>query len=458
MPPELALLLTLVFIAVLFWHDARERPNLSAGFWLPLCWMLINGSRTVSEWIGATGEKGSATLEDGTPIDRVVFIALIASGAYVLYRRRVNISEIVRRNVWLTIFFAYCFLAVFWSDFPFVAFKRWIKVLGHPIMALIILTEPDPREALRRLMKRSAYVLIPGSILFIKYYPELGRRFDVWSGNPFNIGVTGDKNALGYVCMILGFFFAWHVLNTLRQAKGSRRTRELVLGAGFLAMILWLLSASDSKTPLGALVVSVAAMAFLGLRSVDTRYAGAYLAGASISIAVAEMLFGIYEWAVGLLGRTVTLTDRTLIWDEVLKIEINPLLGAGFESFWVGARLDRLWDIFPFQPVQAHNGYLETYLNLGLLGLFVLGGLIAATFVKTQHELLIDRSFGQFRMGFLLAVVLYNSTEATFKALHLVWFVFYLIALDYPRKRATTVDGAGARRPARRTALRSDAS
>jgi hypothetical protein len=41
-----------------------------------------------------------------------------------------------------TIFFVYCFLAIFWSDFPFVAFKRWIKVLGQPIMALIVLESP----------------------------------------------------------------------------------------------------------------------------------------------------------------------------------------------------------------------------------------------------------------------------------------------------------------------------
>jgi exopolysaccharide production protein ExoQ len=77
--------------------------------------------------------------------------------------------EIVRNNQWLAIFFVYCFLAIFWSDFPFVAFKRWMKVLGHPIMALIVLTKPDPGEALTRLMKRCAYVIVPVSLLFIKY-------------------------------------------------------------------------------------------------------------------------------------------------------------------------------------------------------------------------------------------------------------------------------------------------
>ena len=48
------------------------------------------------------------------------------------------------------------------------------KILGHPIMALIVLTEPDFEEALIRLMKRCAYVVVPISILWIKYYPRLG--------------------------------------------------------------------------------------------------------------------------------------------------------------------------------------------------------------------------------------------------------------------------------------------
>ena len=72
-------------------------------------------------------------------------------------------------------FIVYCLLSILWSDFPFVSFKRWIKVLGHPIMVLVIFTEPDPKEALVRLMKRCAYIVLPVSILWMKYYPNLGR-------------------------------------------------------------------------------------------------------------------------------------------------------------------------------------------------------------------------------------------------------------------------------------------
>ena len=89
-------------------------------------------------------------------------------------------------------------------------------------MALIVLTEPDPGEALTRLMKRCAYVIVPVSILFIKYYPEWGRGFDSWTGAAFNTGITTDKNALGGDCLILGYFFVWHLLETWRSSAAPK--------------------------------------------------------------------------------------------------------------------------------------------------------------------------------------------------------------------------------------------
>ena len=58
--------------------------------------------------------------------------------------------------------------------------------------------------------------------------------------------------------------------------------------------------------------------------------------------------------------------------------------------------------------------------------------LIFTAFSKGRRALLAGYDFGRFRLGFVAAFVLYNWTEAAFKALHPVWFVFYIIAIDYP--------------------------
>ncbi len=248
--------------------------------------MLILCSRQPSEWLDIFGlHLGAASLEEGSPLDACVYSGLIAAGAVRLGKRRVQLSRIIRNNQWLTIFFVYCLLAIFWSDFPFVAFKRWIKVSGHPIMALIVLTEPNPVEAVTRLMKRCAYVIVPVSILFIKYYPQWGRGFDSWTGTASNTGITTNKNALGGDCLIFGFFFFWYLLGTRGSERDRMRRKEIFLMAGFLVAIWWLFSMAHSSTSLVSCALGVLLMGFLGLRFVEKRFIGTYLICAAIMFA-----------------------------------------------------------------------------------------------------------------------------------------------------------------------------
>src|ERR1700730_18152290 len=248
-PPQVALLLTVFLIIFLFRRDIGQRPNVTGALWLPLIWMFIICSRQPSEWLGLFGlNLGGTSLEGGSPFDACVYLSLIATGMYVLNKRQVQLSEILRNNQWLTIFFVYCFLAIFWSDFPFVSFKRWIKVISHPIMALVILTETDPLSGLITLMKRCAYIIFPVSLTFIKYFPQWGRGFNEWNGLPENAGIATSKNALGCDCLILGFFFVWYFLQVKQMEQGRAKRHELFLAVTFLAAIWWLLSLAQSST------------------------------------------------------------------------------------------------------------------------------------------------------------------------------------------------------------------
>jgi hypothetical protein len=62
----------------------------------------------------------------------------------------------------------------------------------------------------------------------------------------------------------------------------------------------------------------------------------------------------------------------------------------------------------------------------------MLFGLIVATFRKIRFELVQNTDWGRFRLGFLAAIVFYNLTEATFRGLSLTWFIFFIIAMEYP--------------------------
>jgi exopolysaccharide production protein ExoQ len=435
LPPFVALFLTVGLIAFLFRRDIREKPNVTGGLWLPLVWLVLICSRSVSAWLNIFGfhVAGAASVEEGSPLDAYFYLALATAGFCVLIRRQVSLSEVLQQNGWLMAFIAYCFIAILWSDYPFISLKRWIKILGHPIMALIVLTEPDPKEALIRLMKRCAYIVVPVSVLFIKYYPRWGQAYDQWTGMVMNNGIAVSKNQLGADCMILGYFFFWYLLQTWRSERNIRRRNELRLIAGFLIGIWWLFSRAHSATSLVSFFVGVAMVLFLGLRSTNKKFIGTYLLTAVVLIAAGELAFGLSGRLSEALGRGATMSGRTELWKHLLELHTNPIVGTGFESFWLGDRLKQLEGIFFFIPNEAHNGYLEIYLELGLLGLLLVIGLFIATFWKVRLELFRNFEWGRYHMGFLTAVIFYNWTEAAFGTYSPICFVFYLIAMKYPR-------------------------
>ncbi len=384
LPPPIALLGTVIFVWYLFRRDIRQRPNVTGAVWLPIIWVVLMGSRSISQWLAAFNfpiAVGSS--DEGNPLDALVYLSLIFLGFNVLNKS-------------------------------------------------ILLTEPDPDEALLRLMKRSAYILVTFSILAIKYYPEVGRRFDEWTGLAVNVGISQSKNTLGCACLVLGFFFIWRFLRIWRTERSKVRRDELRLLGVLLLMIAYLLRKSHDATATLCLLIAITLIFVTGRQWFNKKLIGTYVVAALVGLVAAELAFGVFEQIGDLTGHSSTLMGRMELWRECLAVDTNPIFGVGFESFWVGDRLHLLREGRAWQPTEAHNGYLETYLNLGFVGLFMLFGLIIATFRKIRLDLFRTPDWGRFELGFLAAIVFYNLTEATFKGLSLTWFIFFIVAMKHP--------------------------
>ncbi|MFO1128776.1 MAG: O-antigen ligase family protein [Rhodospirillales bacterium] len=445
MPPPLALFLTVAFVVVLYVRGFRAEEKGSGALWLPVTWIMITGSRFVSQWLSLGSSITITNGAEGSPIDAAVFAGLILAGTIVLIRRNA-IARFVQKNPWLVLFIVYSLLSIAWSDFPEIAIKRWIKTLGHPVMALVILSDPKPMNALRIVMKRCAFVLIPFSITMIKYYPQYSQGYDAWTGRVFYGGVAVDKNFLGLLCTIFGNFFVWSLLTRSSIADRRARREQVIIASIFLLMIFWLLSRADSSTSLATLILGSTTMVVLGSSKVNKRHLGIYVFGIIAVVLLAEMGFGLSAEIIRLLGRDPTLTDRTFVWHDALSLQPNPLLGAGFESFWLGPRLEAMWAKWTWRPIQAHNGYIEIYLNLGIVGVSLLAAIILATYGKIARQFLSDPDFARLRLGYLFAFLAHNITEATFVGVHLVWTMFYIIAIEYQGQRLTEKTPAAERR------------
>jgi O-antigen ligase len=147
------------------------------------------------------------------------------------------------------------------------------------------------------------------------------------------------------------------------------------------------------------------------------------------------------------LGRNPTLTGRTLIWKAVLAQPINPLVGAGFESFWMGNRMESVWSMSQRGIQQAHDGYLELYLNLGWIGLALLGMLIVTGYWRGMALYRRDAHAGRLRIAVLTAAVLFGFTEAGFRMLSPDWFGFLLAVTAMPIGPAPRAAAVFAARP-----------
>jgi len=330
-------------------------------------------------------------------------------------------------------FFLYGAVSALWSDFPEVAFKRWVKFLGNFVMVLIVLTDPNPSAAVKRLLVRTGFILIPLSVLFIKYYPELGRSYDQFTYKPFFSGVAVSKNSLGIICLILGLGSVWRFLEAYRSAERPRLSGPLVAHGVILIMVLWLFSMANSSTSLACFLVGSGLLLLTSLRRAPlTPMTLNILFVAVVSLAFFGLFIDANAGLVEALGRDATLSTRTDLWAELLQMNSDPLIGAGFESFWLGKRAKMLWQQHWWHPNQAHNGYLELFLNEGWIGLVLLGFLMTWGYRNVVHSLNRDSILGGLKVSFFIITVLYNLTEATFKAIHPVWIIFLLAVTVVP--------------------------
>ena len=263
MPPSLALFSWLILLVALLRFDPAKDPGTSFALWVPLIWMFILGTRLPSQWLGGQVGQVAEALEEGNPLDRTIFSVLILLAIGVLTSRSFKWGDFIGRNIALTTFLLFALVSVVWSDFPFVSLKRWFRDLGNYLMVLVVLSDPRPLEAVRTLLRRLCYLLIPLSIVLVKYYPEISRQYDSWTGSFSDAGPTTGKNLLGLLALISGLFFFWDTVTRWSERKDRRTRRIILVNVAFIGMTLWVLNIANSATcrvclVLGCLVIAAA--------------------------------------------------------------------------------------------------------------------------------------------------------------------------------------------------------
>jgi exopolysaccharide production protein ExoQ len=430
MPPTLALLLWLVLLVALLCFDPAKEPGTSPALWITLIWMFIVGSRLPSQWLGIQLGWGAQVLEEGNPVDRAIFFGLIVLAIGVLVLRWFNWGNFFAKNMALIALLSFALVSVAWSDFPFVAFKRWFRDLGDYLVILVVISDPHPLEAARTVLRRLCYFLIPLSVLLTKYYPYLSMHYGYWSGAAEYIGAATSKNMLGVMCLVSGTFFFWDTVTRWPSRKVQPAWKIIFINIAFIAMTVWLLSHAQSATSRVCLALSC-----LVITAAHTKWSKRHPAILKVVIPASFCIYQILSYGfninadlAGAIGRDPTLTGRTDIWKAVLSTKTNWLVGVGYESFWLGPRLNLIWPSVG-QINEAHNGYLEVYLSLGLVGVFLLGVFLISSYRTICKRLAQSCSMASLALALWTVLLFYNMAEsAAFKG-QLLWIIFVLVMI-----------------------------
>jgi O-antigen ligase len=219
-------------------------------------------------------------------------------------------------------------------------------------------------------------------------------------------------------------------------------------------MIVWLLYMSHSATSIVLAVIAIGLLVVLRLKFFRRSPRRLFRVGVAVVLALALLnaQTDVKEWLILSIGRDPDLTDRAPVWAMLLDMQPHPLIGAGYESFWSGSRMAEVWARMGSEGtgiLQAHNGYIDLYLSLGLIGVSLLILAVLSGVGAIRRRLRSDYASGVLRLILVFVVLIYNYTEATFKPLNNL-FVLLLYSIVQVRvhqegekpSMATSKDGS----------------
>ncbi len=357
-------------------------------------------------------------MEDGSPLDRNVLIILLCLGLLIIIKRNFNWFETFKKNPWVVLLLFMTLVSVLWSDMTFVSFKRWSRTLIPVLMAFAIATETDPFKALQSIFVRTIYVHVPFSLMLIKYYPYLGVEYGRWSGLLMWDGVSTQKNGLAFLCMFAIIYFVWTFIRRRKGDDIAVTWYQTYIEVFIFLLAIYLFTGPNhtltySATSTATLVVTLIAFkALLWLKKLKI------IIGANMLtiIIVLIIIYGTVTPFVGgfvfydpstTLNRQENLTGRTDIWAFLVPFAIDkPFLGHGFGGFWTDAIREKT-------SSHAHNGYLDTILDTGFLGLFLLSMFLIANCRAAQKKMTQNYDWGILWFCLLLIAVVHNIAESS---------------------------------------------
>ncbi|MCX7304376.1 MAG: O-antigen ligase family protein [Hyphomicrobiales bacterium] len=411
--------------------DAGDTANELARFvlpWIPAIIMAYSVliSPAILRWRFA-GEISdiNITASQSSPLNQMFWIVVLGMAVIAAWRSNARFGQLFSDPVIVLVFcyLAFALLSVLWSPVPAIAFRR-LALQIIIVLALGISTVfADDRDAIldRVLAVFAIAVILNAAVVLLTPPGPIGHE-----------GIYSQKNELGVM-------MAFAMLFCIYGAVVKRGWLRIVL-VGLVFAAFYALVESKSKTSLG---LAVTMPVFVFVVVTITRFLRMNAALLVLFAAVLGLLAGLYLSALTAFGFAdlsmflfddETFTGRTVIWQFALDvISRSPLVGQGYASFWgvgAGSIVQREAPGFVVGLLQAHNGYLDTLLETGAVGLSILLATIVAALFSAARAGADRPALCWLSITLVLTVVSHNMLESSwFRGYSVTWMLFIFAAL-----------------------------
>lgn len=364
---------------------------------------------------------------------RLFFIPVYAFLAWVLWRDRKAALGAARAVPALMALLALAGASALWSIDGGATVRRTIWLALTMAFGLYLAWRYEWR-ALLNVLAGGFAILIAGSFMLGVLAPGIGLMAQehpgAWQG------LWTHKNTLGGV-------MALAVSACAAAAAITPERRTLWAAAAMASFGLVLLS--TSKTALLAALLGLGVIGFSALvRRGPVHAVIAVCTVLAVAIAGGGVVLLAPDLVVAALGRDLTLTGRTEIWEASARfVEARPWLGYGYYAFWLPEMGPAYWvrEAVQWPVASAHSSWLELALGLGRVGVAVFALQLLATLAHGARAAMQPQA-GLWAPAFLAVFALYTFSEShALQANNLFWTIYVAVAarlvLD-ARERADT--------------------
>lgn len=311
----------------------------------------------------STGAGAGILIGNYIPLRGAVLI--LALGLFFI--RVTEVSRLILREGWLLLFISWSVVSVFWSGPGVLESMLFLGTfIGAVLFGVCLAVYSRPDDA-GKLLLVCIGALVLASVLVILLIPSIGTVETIRPGGEVVTRLTGVFAWNSDLGLIAGFLAVVSLAYWFRR----RQARFLVVSgaAGVLTV------ASESATAIVGTLVAGAVV--LSIRSRLARRLLSLAAAAVGLVALSGGTTALIGSAFEIVGRSPDLTGRSVIWSYTADLAIQ----RSASGYGIGAAPD-LSETFGFELTHAHNGYLQLFLELGIVGVLLFCGSLVFTLLR----------------------------------------------------------------------------